>query len=191
MYGFFVDNEVYLGKKYYRMLKTPINEYYKTLKQIDKGEREYIDSNQILDKIKNNLKCAEELKAEKLKLKIDINKKQYYKLIEPYIGRTIDRYRSIDQYEKEVGWINMVDVPWNEDNVIIKYIVTNLRGYLMNYVRDRKPKEQVLKLCKRCEEQYEPTGSRQQYCLECSKIRKRESWKNSKRNRKYYNDKYM
>lgn len=191
MYGFFVDKDVYLGKKYYGMLKTPINEYYKALKLIDKGEGGFIDSNLILEKINNNLRYAEELKAEKLKLKIDINKKQFYKLIEPYIARTIHRYRSIEQYEKEVGWINMVDVPWNEDNVIIAKIAIDLRGYLMNYVRDRKPKEQVLKLCKRCEEQYEPTGSRQQYCLECSKIRRRESWKNSKRNRKFYNDKYM
>ncbi|OMD67458.1 hypothetical protein [Paenibacillus odorifer] len=184
MYGYFIDKEVYLPREYYKLLRTPMNEYYRAIKLIDSGSGNDIDHLEIQSKINAAFERSEMVRNKRVEEKLTLSRHDFDLLIESYIHRIYNNYKPVEEYAKENGWIQMVDSVWSEDNYIIRYINKSLFGYFRTYIRDSKPKDIKINYCKRCRDEFVSTGSRHLYCSECSTFRKRESWKNSKRNAK-------
>jgi hypothetical protein len=179
LYAYYVDKDVYCGKDYYSLLRKAKNEYFKTLKLIKEGVEE-VDSHKIERTITDALAKADNIKKHMGERKIQISWSEYKTLINSYIVKIFNNYKTIDEYEEIHGWEKRVDAIWNEDNYIIRYFNRSLHGYIMMHIRDSKPKEEILKYCEICDIQLEVTSNRKKWCTICwndkEKERKKRVW---------------
>ncbi|QSF43282.1 hypothetical protein [Paenibacillus tianjinensis] len=184
LYAYYIDKEVYRGKEYYSLLRKPRNEYFKALKLIKDGYGDIIDSQEVEDVIKKSLSRAAEIKKEMTEIKLQMSWAEYKSLIDSSIVKIFKNYKTIDEYEEEHGWEQKVDAIWNEDNYIVKYFVKSIHGYLLTYIRDSKPKEEIKKYCVVCDEELQVTNNRKKYCNLCARDKhnevKRRVWKENK-----------
>lgn len=177
LYAYFVDPEVYMPANYYHLLKTPKYEYYKVIETLNKGN-EVSESAQIIEaRILEAFKKAEEIKEQYIEdRKIKMNKKEFNILIEGYMRKLFDNYKIQEVFEEEFGWAH-INAVYHEDQRLISYFHDSLKGYLMNYIRDSKPKEKKVKYCLICKQVFDYKNNKQKYCKECKRI----GYNNSKR----------
>lgn len=162
MYGYLVDNNVYLSKDYYQLLLSPKAEYYNAIERIKNGEVVNID--EIAERIKESLTKAEYIKEKSIEKKIKMKWSEYKSLVNTYIERIFNNFIPLHEYEQMHGWEMKVDIDgWNEDNYIIKYFNRSMTGYLRNYRKSLQPK-----LCKRCKLEISK-GKNNMYCETCKK----------------------
>lgn len=179
MYMYLTDKEVYLSSDYYRQLKIPKQRYYDTIKSIKEGKE--IDIVKLKEELENSKLESSILKEERLKKKIDLSFKEYKEIINNYILRLFNNYKTPEQYEEEYGWeLDTAVAGWHEDNYIVKYFCKSLTGYMMNYINESKMKE---KMCSRCEETLSQKN-RSGYCATCYIEHRKEKRKDY--NKKYY-----
>jgi hypothetical protein len=170
MYAFLVDQSVYLPKEYYQLLLTPKKEYFNIFNSLKNGE--YVNVEEVKNKIEFALMEAEEIKKQAIQNKIDLKWSEYKKLINIYIERIFNNYIPPHEYENEHGWEMKVHAAgWNENNYIVKYFCKSLTGYLRNYVKSLNRKE---KTCVICGEHLIDVGNKRKYCDECYKKHRNE-----------------
>ena len=173
-YAFLTSKDVYLGRTYYKLLKTPKNEYFSVLEKIKQGE--VIDVFEIMNRVEAALERAVKLKEERLAEKFDISWEEYKEIVNTYVHRLFKNYKSQEEYEDELedDYYQLVNaITNNENNRIVKYFRKSLRGYSMNYRRDRKPKVIKLKSCELCKIKFESNSNRQLFCDNCKAERRR------------------
>jgi len=179
MYGFLFDNDVYYNRKYYNLLLTPKKEYFRIVnikKEI--GNIDDITYEEILYNINSALNEAEIIKQESIKKKHDMSFDNYKRIINTYIERVFNNYKSIEEYEKINGWELKVKVDgWSEDNYVIKYFCKSLNGYLRNYIREISNKPNKYKECQICKILFLYKNNKSKYCPTCAK----EIWKEQNR----------
>lgn len=165
MYTYLFNKEVYLNKKYYRLLKTPHTEYFKAIKCKDKSS---LNLKLIESTIQQALKDADLVKKKSANKKFYLSWNSYQKLINGYIERIFSNYKSLEEYERDRDWnIDVMIDGWNEDNFIIGYFCKSLSGYMRNYINKLKSGEYIQ--CSVCEELIKPTNNRQKFCPTCWK----------------------
>ena len=180
MYTYLFNKEVYLNKKYYRLLKTPRTEYFKAIKCKDKNNLNLIH---IENDIQQSLKDADLVKKKSVDKKFYLSWSSYQKLINGYIERIFSNYKSLEEYERDRDWnIDVMIDGWNEDNFIIGYFCKSLSGYMRNYIRKLNSGKYIQ--CTECNKLIKPTNNKNKYCSECA----REVWKkyNAQKQREYY-----
>lgn len=170
MYMYLTNQEVYLSKEYFNYKIRPKKLYFKTIEQIKNGEVVNIDEirNQLLDLEKK----TEELRLRDVEKKIELSFKEYKKIINGYIYKIFNNYKSPFEYEQENGWeLNVTHDAWHEDNYIVKYFCKSLTGYMKNY---KKYINFIYeKECKICEMLFLPNSNSQVYCEKCVKEKER------------------
>lgn len=183
MYGFLTDTTVYLPKEYYQLLLTPKREYYKSVERLKNGEN--VDYDKVKNTIVSSLSKAEEIKNESSQRKVKIKWDDYKELVNSYIERIFNNYIPPHEYEKEHGWEMKVHVDgWSENNYVIKYFCKSLTGYIRNYIRDSKLKEEIKSTyCKNCGIIINVRNKNTKYCKDCLEMI-------TKRRRKINNKKY-
>lgn len=166
MYGYLVDDEVYLPREYYKLLNVPRNEYYKAIAYIEKGG--VVNLEDIKSRIEDSFNKAEETKKERIDKKINLTFNEYMEIINIYIDRLFDNYIPPFEYEIKHGWELRNGVAgWSEDNYAVKYFCTSLTGYMKNYIKSLQPKEEKFKGCKSCGESFKYKSSKKLYCDKC------------------------
>lgn len=187
MYMYLTDKEVYLSSEYYRQMKIPKQKYYETIKRIKDGED--VDFASLKSEVVNSMTKASILKEERVKNKIDLSFKEYKKLVNNYILRLFNNYKTPEQYEEEFGWeMNVLNDAWHEDNYIVKYFCKSLTGYMMHYTRDNQEKKYKSIKCKDCGTEILKDSRRVLYCKKCSterrKLKAREYSRKSMKNKR-------
>lgn len=171
MYGFLFDKDVYYNKKYYNLLLTPKKEYFRLVnikKEI--GNIECVKYNEVINNINNAFDEAELIKQESINKKYNVNFINYKKLINTYIERIFNNYKSIEEYEKDHEWKLKITVDgWSEDNYVVKYFIKSLTGYMRNYIRDINNNPNKYKECHICKILFFPTNNKSKYCPTCAK----------------------
>ncbi|MCL1696277.1 hypothetical protein [Lysinibacillus sp. BPa_S21] len=173
MYMYLTNSEVYMSKEYFNFKIQPKKLYFKTIERIKNGEVVNIDEirNQLLDFEKK----TEELRLRDVGKKIELPFNEYKKIINGYIFRIFNNYKSPFEYEQENGWeLNVIHDAWHEDNYIVKYFCKSLTGYMKNYIRNNKEKEIRKKKCNHCNEEFIIANNNQKYCTICSPVVRRE-----------------
>jgi hypothetical protein len=166
MFTYLTKKDYYLPKEYYKLLNTPSSEYYKAIKDTKNGVN--VSYNDIKQRIEDSLLKAEELKIEGNNKKIDLKWSDYKKIINAYIERIFNNYIPTYEYEEKHGWELRVSYDgWDEDNYAVKYFCKSLTGYMMNYIRDNKPKEIKKKHCTECGIEIFSKSNRKKYCDKC------------------------
>jgi predicted RNA-binding Zn-ribbon protein involved in translation (DUF1610 family) len=181
MYGFLFDKDVYYNRKYYNLLLTPKKEYFKLVNiKKEKGNINDIKFEEVRINIEDALNETELIKQDSINKKYDINFNNYKKLINTYIERIFNNYKSIEEYEKDYKWELKISVDgWSEDNYVIKYFCKSLTGYMRNYVRDVLNKSDQYKECKSCNILFHPTNIKNIYCPDCVIDVRRETKRNT------------
>ncbi len=181
MYMYLTNQEVYLSKEYFNSKIQPKKLYFKTIDRIKNGEK--IDVNEVKSQLFKLERKTEELRIRDVEKKIQLTFKEYKKIINGYIFKIFNNYKSPFEYEQENGWeLNVTHDAWHEDNYIIKYFCKSLTGYMKNYkkyINFTYEKE-----CKMCNMLFLPNSNRQIYCLNCSGIERKK--KRINYNKKYY-----
>lgn len=163
MYALLFDKDVYYNKKYYQLLKTPKQEYFKAVKK-----RGNVDYGEVKERIEKALAEAELIKKESIAKKIDMPFKDYKQLINHFIERIFNNYIPIEEYEKKYGWDFKVFVDsWSEDNFIIKYFCKSLTGYMRKYIKKLRSGKYIR--CAMCGNLVRKRSNSQKYCGECAK----------------------
>lgn len=184
MYGYLVDKNVYLDTEYYKLLMTPKNLYYETVKKLKRNE--VVDSEELRNEINDAFLRAELIKSQSHEKKLKLKLSEYKKIINDRIERIFNNYLTPEEYEDAHGWEMLVEHDgWTEDHYVVKYFCKSLTGYMMMYMRDIKPKEIKQKKCAICGVDIETTSNRKKYCEKCWKTRLKELRKES--NKRYYN----
>lgn len=186
MYMYLTNSEVYMSKEYFNYKIKPKKLYFKTIERIKDGE--VVNISEIRSQLLDLEKKTEELRLRDVEKKIELTIKEYKKLINGYIFRIFNNYKSPSEYEQENGWeLDVTHDAWHEDNYIIKYFCKSLTGYMKNYVKDLQPKIEIIKNCNQCESIFKPKSNRQKYCSVCSKQveKKRQLMKWHKNKHKY------
>lgn len=176
MYGFLFDKDVYYNRKYYNLLLTPKKEYFRLVNiKKDVGNIDDIKYDNIFNNIENAFEEAEIIKQESVNKKHNISFNNYKKLINTYIERIFNNYKSIEEYEKDHEWeLNIKVDGWSEDNYAIKYFCKSLTWYLRNYIKDINNNTDKYKECVSCGSLFAFTNNKSKYCLTCAKEIKRE-----------------
>lgn len=146
MFMYLTDKEVYLSSDYYKQMKIPKQKYYDTIKDIK--DKKDINIEELRLEIEQSVEKASILKEERIKSKINLSFKEYKEVINNYIIRLFNNYKTPEQYENEFGWeLNVLNDAWHEDNYIVKYFCKSLTGYMMNYIRDNSHRKKQCKSC--------------------------------------------
>lgn len=193
MFGFLFDKDVYYSKKYYNLLLTPKKEYFRLVNiKKEVGNIDEVKYEEVYNNIENALIKAELIKQDSINKKYNVSFNNYKKLINTYIERIFNNYKSIEEYEKDHVWeLNIKVDGWSEDNYVIKYFCKSLTGYLRNYIADITNNSQKYKECSKCNTLFAFTNNKSKYCSICAKevlqkqknAWKRDNW-NGKKNRK-------
>lgn len=134
-YSYLFDKEVYYDKEYYKLLYTPKQQYFNIIK--NKINIKDIDIKSLTDEIINNLIKSDRIKKKSVNKKIDLSWTEYQKLVNIYLRKCFDNYKSIEEYEDENDWETRIFVDcWNEDNYIISYFNKSLTGYFRDYIKE-------------------------------------------------------
>ncbi|SEF95479.1 hypothetical protein [Paenibacillus sp. UNC499MF] len=182
VYARLCDPDVYYDKTYYACLQTPKKEYYKAVQKLKDDEN--VDAETIRDNIRRELAAAERIRKQCLENKLELSWAEYKELINGFIRRIMDNYVTIEEYESRHGWEIKASIDgWSEDNYAIKYFCRCLTGYMLNYIRDRRPKPLKRKPCIVCSEEFIYKSSKKQYCDPC-KRGKQLQWQTQSMNRK-------
>lgn len=184
MYMYLTNEDVYLKKEYYEEKLKPRSLYYNTINKLKNNEiinKQYIKEQLELSKV-NVEKYKQESQTKKIKL--DFN--TYKELINEYIYRLFNNYKSTYEYEKEHGWeLKASHDGWTEDNYVVKYFCKSLTGYMQMYVRDSKEKVYKIINCKKCGIEILKKARRTLYCKKCStEIRKMKNREYSRKSMK-------
>lgn len=167
MYMYLVNQEVYLSKEYFNSKIQPKKLYFKTIERIKNGEK--VDVAEVKNQLFKLERKTEELRLRDVEKKIELSFNDYKKIINGYIFRIFNNYKSPFEYEQENGWeLNVIHDAWHEDNYIIKYFCKSLTGYMKNYkkyINFTYEKE-----CKMCDMLFLPNSNRQVYCHYCTSI---------------------
>jgi hypothetical protein len=187
MYGLLFDKDVYYDEEYYKLLKTPKNEYFKVVKyKKEHGNVDNISIKKIKINIDSAFKKAEIIKQKSIDKKHNIKFEWYKNLINSSVRSIFNNYISVEEYENKYGWdLDIIVDGWHEDNYIISYFCKSLTGYMRNYIR--KIKTGKYRHCVNCGLLISPTNNKMKYCQQCAREAELEKYRRYNIKRKYKN----
>lgn len=165
------DGSVCTKRDYLELLHVPKKLYYRYIKNKLTMKPDELDS-----EINSSLEKAQLLFKTYSRQKMNIEWKEYKKLIENWLEKIFNNYICLDMFEDKSNIIMDINY-WTEDNYVVKYIGKSLNGYMRNCQKDyyKLPKKRKQKFSRcECGNLFEKHNNKHKYCNACAKQRIKE-----------------